>query len=57
MKKGDYHFVEDEDGAVWAEPSIKDMAIQMQSAMKKSKEQKKQYYLLIIQRQSKYILV
>ena len=38
MKKGDYHFVEDDDGAVWAEPSIKDMAVQMQLAIKKSQE-------------------
>jgi len=38
MKKGDYHFVEDEDGAVWAEPSIPDMATQMLWAIEKSQE-------------------
>ena len=38
MKQGDYHFVEDNDNAVWAEPSIKDMAIQMQLAIEKSQD-------------------
>lgn len=38
MKKGDYHFVEDGDGAVWADPSIPDMATQMLWAIEKSRE-------------------
>ena len=38
LKKGDYHFVEDSDDAVWAEPSIDDMAKQMQSAIDKSQD-------------------
>jgi glycosyltransferase involved in cell wall biosynthesis len=39
LKRGDYHFVEDSDGAVWAEPSIDDMAKQMHLAIKKSQDQ------------------
>jgi glycosyltransferase involved in cell wall biosynthesis len=38
MKKGDYHFVEDSDGAVWADPSIDHMAKQMHMAINKSQE-------------------
>jgi glycosyltransferase involved in cell wall biosynthesis len=34
VKAGDYHFVETEDGAVWASPSIAHMASQMQAAIK-----------------------
>ncbi len=33
VKKGDYHFVEDDDGALWAQPSITHLASQMQAAM------------------------
>ena len=39
VKQGDYHFVEDEDGAVWANPSITHLASQMQAAMTASKDQ------------------
>jgi glycosyltransferase involved in cell wall biosynthesis len=38
LKKGDYHFVEDDDGAVWAEPSIDHMAKQMHAAIDKSQD-------------------
>jgi len=38
VKRGDYHFVEDEDGAVWANPSIPHLASQMQAAMAASKD-------------------
>jgi len=38
VKQGDYHFVEDEDGAVWANPSITHLASQMQAAMTASKD-------------------
>ncbi len=33
VKAGDYHFVENEDGAVWANPSITHMASQMRASM------------------------
>jgi glycosyltransferase involved in cell wall biosynthesis len=33
VKAGDYHFVENEDGAVWAQPSISHMASQMRAAI------------------------
>jgi hypothetical protein len=33
VKAGDYHFVETEDGAVWANPSIAHMASQMRAAI------------------------
>jgi glycosyltransferase involved in cell wall biosynthesis len=33
VKAGDYHFVESEDGAVWANPSIDHMASQLRAAM------------------------
>ena len=38
IAKGDYHFVENEDGAVWAEPSITHLAKQMQVAIEKAKD-------------------
>lgn len=38
VKRGDYHFVEDEDGAVWANPSITHLASQMQAAITASKD-------------------
>jgi hypothetical protein len=38
LKKGDYHFVEDDDIAVWAEPSIDHMAKQMHMAINKSQD-------------------
>jgi len=38
-REGDYHFVENEDQAVWAEPSIHHMAKQMALAMKKSQDE------------------
>lgn len=38
VKEGDYHFVKDEDQAVWAEPSIDHMAKQMIAAIKKTQD-------------------
>ena len=38
VKKGDYHFVEDEDEAVWAKPNIAHLAAQMQAAMVAAKD-------------------
>ena len=38
VKRGDYHFVEDEDGAVWAQPSIPHLATQMQAAQRAAKD-------------------
>lgn len=38
VKRGDYHFVEDEDGAQWASVSISHLASQMQAAMAASKD-------------------
>ena len=38
VKRGDYHFVEDEDGAVWAKPNIAHLAAQMQAAMVAAKD-------------------
>jgi glycosyltransferase involved in cell wall biosynthesis len=38
VKRGDYHFVEDEDGAVWADPSITHLASQMQAAIAAAKD-------------------
>ena len=38
LKKGDYHFVEDDDSAVWAEPSLDHMAQQMHMAINKSQD-------------------
>ena len=37
-KRGDYHFVEDEDGAVWAQPLIAHLATQMQAAQRAAKD-------------------
>lgn len=37
VKAGDYHFVETEDGAVWANPSVGHMASQMRAAMQFAK--------------------
>jgi len=36
LKKGDYHFIEDSDGAQWAEPSINDLAKKMRQAVERS---------------------
>ena len=36
LKKGDYHFVQDGDGAQWAEPSIDDLAKRMRQALERS---------------------
>jgi len=38
VKRGDYHFIEDEDGAQWASVSISHLASQMQAAMAASKD-------------------
>ena len=38
VKRGDYHFVEDEDGAAWANPSIAHLASQMQAAIVAAKD-------------------
>jgi glycosyltransferase involved in cell wall biosynthesis len=38
VKRGDYYFVEDEDGAVWANPSIAHLASQMQAAIVAAKD-------------------
>jgi glycosyltransferase involved in cell wall biosynthesis len=39
LKAGQYHFVEDADQAVWAEPVLDHMAEQMQVAIQKSRDQ------------------
>ena len=36
LKKGDYHFIEDGDGAQWAEPSLDDLAKRMRQALERS---------------------
>jgi glycosyltransferase involved in cell wall biosynthesis len=38
LKKGDYHFIEDDDGATWANPSVEDTAKQMQAATVRAKD-------------------
>jgi glycosyltransferase involved in cell wall biosynthesis len=38
LKRGDYHFIEDDDGAQWAEPSIEDFAKKMRLAIDHSKD-------------------
>ena len=38
LRKGDYHFIEDDDGVTWAEPSVVDAAKQMKAAYLKAKD-------------------
>ena len=40
LKKGDYHFIQDGDGAQWAEPSIDDLAKRMRQAIERSVDPK-----------------
>jgi hypothetical protein len=38
VKRNQYHFIENEDEVVWANPSISHLAKQMHKAIKKSKD-------------------
>jgi hypothetical protein len=38
LRKGDYHFIQDDDGANWANPNVKDAAKQMRAAYLKAKD-------------------